>query len=253
MSACQTKPCSLLAQGCSKAARASRQQAKQEKKLRPGSIGSTLTRHGLYARSTSGAPLQSTFDCLIDSFIENQVGLADHFLSDNLAAHLKGNLNALFADQHLHSAGIGNKTLLTQDKLVRSDLIYWLDRAHNDPHENDFFDLMDRFVLYLNATCYTGITDYEFHYALYEKGAFYKRHLDQFRNDPRRSFSMIMYLNTDWQPQDGGELCVYHSDHVQTIAPLHGKCVFFKSSELEHEVLLTHQPRLSITGWLKTG
>ncbi len=179
--------------------------------------------------------------------------MADHFLSDALAAHLKGNLNALFANQHLLSAGIGNKTLLVQDKLVRGDLIYWLDRAHNDPHENDFFDLMDRFIAYLNATCYTGITGYEFHYALYEKGTFYKRHLDQFRSDKGRSFSMIMYLNANWQEKDGGELRVYHSDHTQTIAPQHGKCVFFKSSELEHEVLLTHQPRLSITGWLKTG
>ena len=197
--------------------------------------------------------MHSTFDCLIDSFIENQVGLADHFLSDTLAACLKGNLNALFAGQHLLSAGIGNKALLVQDKLVRGDLIYWLDRAHNDPHENDFFDLMDRFVAYLNATCYTGITGYEFHYALYEKGTFYKRHLDQFRNDQRRSFSMIMYLNANWQEKDGGELRVYDGTRVQTIAPQHGKCVFFKSSELEHEVLLTHQPRLSITGWLKTG
>ena len=197
--------------------------------------------------------MQSTFDSLINSFIENQVGLADHFLSEPLAAHLKENLNALFADNRLHSAGIGNNTSLVQDKRVRGDLIYWLDRAHNDPHENDFFDLMDRFVVYLNASCYAGITGYEFHYALYEKGAFYKRHLDQFRNDKNRSISMIMYLNSDWQEKDGGELCVYHSDYVQTIAPLNGKCVFFKSSELEHEVLLTHQPRLSITGWLKTG
>lgn len=195
--------------------------------------------------------LQTTFDCLVNTYIDDQVGLAENFLSVPLAAHLKANLLALYANEQLLSAGIGNNTLLTHDKLLRSDKIYWLDRVHDNLHENHFFDLMDAFVLFLNRTCYTGITGYEFHYALYEKGSFYKRHLDQFRNNKSRAFTMIMYLNAEWQEQDGGELCIYHADHLQTITPLNGKCVFFKSSELEHEVLPTQAPRLSITGWLK--
>jgi Rps23 Pro-64 3,4-dihydroxylase Tpa1-like proline 4-hydroxylase len=56
-----------------------------------------------------------------------------------------------------------------------------------------------RLCCILNATCYTGITDYEFHYTLYEKGSFYKKHFDQFRNNDSRQYSMIMYLNTNWQ------------------------------------------------------
>lgn len=197
--------------------------------------------------------MQTIFDSLIDSFIQDKVGIADDFLSKILSAHLKENLIALYANKQLLLAGTGNLTGLTHDKLTRSDKIYWLDREHNNVHENSFFELMDSFVKYLNSSCYTGITGYEFHYTLYEKGSFYKRHLDQFRNNKSREYSMIMYLNDNWQQQDGGELCVFHSDHLQTIAPRNGKCVFFKSSELEHEVLLTNQPRLSITGWLKTS
>ena len=196
--------------------------------------------------------MQTIFNDLIDSFIADKVGLANNFLSVSLAGHLKENLIALYADQQMLAAGIGNNTGLIHDKLLRSDKIYWLDRGHNDVYENSFFDLMDRFVVFLNSTCYTGITGYEFHYALYEKGSFYKKHLDQFRNNTSRAYSMIMYLNTGWQEKDGGELCIHHSDHLQTISPLNGKCVFFKSSEMEHEVLITHQPRLSITGWLKS-
>lgn len=64
---------------------------------------------------------------------------------------------------------------------------------------------------------------------------------------------MIMYLNEDWIPSDGGELCVYHQNDTQIITPINGKCIFFKSNELEHEVLLSHKPRMSITGWLKTN
>ncbi len=197
--------------------------------------------------------MQDIFDCLVDSFIADKVGIADHFLSEALAADLKKNLIHLYTDQQMLSAGIGNESLLTHNKLIRSDKIYWLDRAHNNTPENDFFDLMDRFILFLNSSCYTGITGYEFHYAWYEKGSFYKKHLDQFRNNSSRAYTMIMYLNVDWKPADGGELCIYHDDHLQTIAPENGKCVFFKSSELEHEVLVTQENRLSITGWLKVG
>lgn len=195
--------------------------------------------------------MQDIFNTLINSFIADKVGIAENFLSTSLASHLKENLNALYSDKQLRSAGTGNDTLAVQNKLFRSDIIYWLDRKHNDQHENDFFDLMDSFVSHLNSTCYTGITGYEFHYTLYETGSFYKKHIDQFRNNDSRQYSMIMYLNEDWQLDDGGELCIQHSDHQQNISPDNGKAVFFKSSELEHEVLLTNKPRMSITGWLK--
>ena len=181
------------------------------------------------------------------------MGLADGFLTVPLAAGMKANLLALYADKQLQSAGIGNDSVQNHDNLIRNDKIYWLDRSHDNAFEIDFFTLMDSFVSHLNRTCYTGITGYEFHYTLYEKGSFYKKHLDQFRNDKSRAFSMIMYLNVDWATKDGGELCVYHTDSTQIIAPQNGKCVFFKSSELPHEVLMTNVPRLSITGWLKTN
>ena len=195
--------------------------------------------------------MDNIFNELINSFIETKVGISNDFLSIALAADLKANLKALYLDNQFKNAGIGNDSVVLKDKLIRSDKIYWLDRSHNDVHENRFFDLMDSFILFLNRECYTGITGYEFHYALYEKGSFYKRHIDQFQNNKSRAFSMIMYLNVDWQPEDGGELYIYHADYEQIISPINGKCVFFKSSELAHEVMVTHQPRLSITGWLK--
>lgn len=195
--------------------------------------------------------MEKIFNTLIDSFIDNKVGITENFLSEGLAAHLKENLKALYNGKLLQSAGTGNDTLVVHNKLVRSDMIYWLDRKHNNAYENDFFDLMDKFVSYLNSTCYTGITGYEFHYALYEKGSFYKKHIDQFGNNNSRQYSMIMYLNADWVENDGGELCIHHQDSIQNITPVNGKSVFFKSSELEHEVMLTNKPRMSITGWLK--
>jgi len=197
--------------------------------------------------------LEKIFDCLIDSFIKDKVGIAENFLSVSLATHLKDNLIGLFENKKLLNAGVGNDQVVNQNKLIRSDVIYWLDRKHNNQHENDFFDLMDEFVVYLNRTCYTGITGYEFHYTLYESGTFYKKHIDQFQNNGSRQYSMIMYLNSDWKVGDGGELRIYHVDEEQNISPNNGKSVFFKSSDLAHEVLLTNKQRMSITGWLKIG
>lgn len=195
--------------------------------------------------------MQNIFNKLINSFIETKVGITNDFLSLSLASHLKDNLLSLHANSEMLSAGTGNAMQSVQNKMVRSDIIYWLDRKHNNIYENDFFDLMDRFVMYLNETCYTGITSHEFHYTLYEPGSFYKRHLDQFRNNDSRKYSVIMYLNENWLKKDGGELCIHHQHSSQCIDPVNRKIVFFKSSELEHEVLLTNKPRMSITGWLK--
>ena len=194
--------------------------------------------------------MENTFNALINGFIDTKVGISENFLPPSLATQLKEILLSLYANDQLQSAGTGNNKMVTHDKSVRSDMIYWLDRNHKNPYENEFFDLIDNFVSYLNSTCYTGITGYEFHYALYEKGSFYNKHLDQFRNNDSRKYSMIMYLNENWQKADGGELCIYQADRRQNISPENGKMVFFKSSELEHEVLLTNKARMSITGWL---
>ena len=192
-----------------------------------------------------------SFNTLIDSFIDDGVGIAENFINLKLAGHLRDNISELYKDRLFLSAGTGNSQVVSHNKLVRSDVIYWLDRNHNNQFENDFFDLMDSFVLHLNQTCYTGITGYEFHYTMYEKGSFYKKHYDQFRNNSSRKYSMIMYLNLGWKLGDGGELCIYPDGKPQNISPENGKGVFFKSDALEHEVLITNVSRMSITGWLK--
>ena len=157
--------------------------------------------------------LEKIFNTLIDSFIESEVGIVNNFLSVQLAKNLRNNLLRLYENQLMFIAGTGNEKLVVHNTNVRNDRIHWLDRKHHDVHENAFFDVMDRFIVHLNRTCYTGITDYEFHYTIYESGSFYKKHIDQFQQN--------------------------------------GKSVFFKSNQLAHEVLHTNAPRMSITGWLR--
>lgn len=197
--------------------------------------------------------MEKIFNTLIDSFINDKVGITQNFINTQLSLHLKQNLTNLFAGKLFKPAATGNNNGITHNTAVRGDMIYWLDRKHNNHHENAFFDVMDSFVSHLNSTCYTGITGYEFHYTLYPEGSFYKKHLDQFKSNDSRKYSMIIYLNTGWLEADGGELCIHHTNGLQNISPENGKSVFFKSNELEHEVLLTNKPRMSITGWLKVN
>ncbi|RYZ92162.1 MAG: 2OG-Fe(II) oxygenase, partial [Sphingobacteriaceae bacterium] len=134
--------------------------------------------------------MENIFNSLVEGFIKTKVGIADNFLTATLAAHLKNNLLLLHQQKQLYKAGTGNDTLAVHNTLVRGDKIYWLDRKHKNLHEDAFLDLVDDFVLYLNRTCYSGITGYEFHYTLYEKGSFYKKHIDQFKNNSARAYSM---------------------------------------------------------------
>ncbi|MBP6038877.1 MAG: 2OG-Fe(II) oxygenase [Flavobacterium sp.] len=195
--------------------------------------------------------MEDSFEALIASYIATKVGVVENFIELSLSKHLISNLLMLHQNNLLVPAGIGNVQKLQQNQLVRNDVIYWLDRKNNNIYENEFLTQIEAFISYLNESCYAGITGYEFHYSLYEKGAFYRKHLDQFQDNSSRQFSLISYLNCEWEIADGGELCIYQENNIQKISPTNGKTIFFKSNELVHEVLTTQKQRLSITGWLK--
>jgi SM-20-related protein len=69
----------------------------------------------------------------------------------------------------LITAGTGNSQAIVYDSAVRrSDSIFWLDKR-TTMRLKIFFEQIEAFISYLNESCYTGITGYEFHYSLYEK------------------------------------------------------------------------------------
>jgi SM-20-related protein len=191
------------------------------------------------------------FDVLIDSYLDNNIGIATNFLNKRLSNGLQQNILQLQQDDMMVAAGIGNNPIKDTHQKMRGDKIYWMDKSHDNIYEQEFLQHIDSFIEQLNSTCYTGINGYEFHYAVYEKGSFYKRHKDQFKNDSNRKYSLINYLNNNWKKEDGGQLVVYKNEIAQTIQPQSQTAVFFKSDEMEHEVIMANRSRMSITGWLK--
>jgi SM-20-related protein len=195
--------------------------------------------------------MNTQFDLLIDSYLENKVGINTKFMTERLSKGLQQNIRQLQDADLMTAAGIGNEDVKDPNQKKRTDNIYWLDKSHDNIYEQEFLQLIENFIEHLNQTCYTGINGYEFHYAMYDSGSFYKRHIDQFKTDNNRKFSFINYLNENWLEEDGGQLCLYQNDTVQQVAPQSQTAVFFKSDEMEHEVIKCNRSRMSITGWLK--
>ena len=195
--------------------------------------------------------MDNKFDLLIDTYLDNNIGIDTSFLSEKLCKGLQQNILQLQKDNLMVAASIGNEAIKDTHQKMRGDKIYWLDKSHDNIYEQEFLQLIENFIAHLNSTCYTGINGYEFHYAVYEEGSFYKRHKDQFKNDSNRKYSLINYLNNNWLEEDGGQLILYQNETAQKIQPQSQTAVFFKSDEMEHEVTKANRSRMSITGWLK--
>ena len=196
------------------------------------------------------------YEPIIDGILTDGYGVMDNFLVPAEVLALGACLRNRREAGQFRSAGIGNQQV-TVETAIRGDEILWLDEATATPEEAAFLERIGQFVQYVNQTCYLGLREYEFHYALYPTGAFYKRHLDRFRSDSRRKLSVVCYLNTDWQEANGGQLALYlpeagGSERRVTVAPVGGRLVCFDSGQLEHEVFAATRERMSLTGWLKT-
>ncbi len=195
--------------------------------------------------------MYETFENLIQGLLEKGFGSVDNWYNAEELDCLRKSLMTHYRQDDFHAAGIGKLENFRKVGKVRSDQVYWLDRAEADDCERQFFEKMDAFILYLNRTCFAGIRDAEFHFAVYEPGSFYKKHVDKFQNDGRRLFSFVSYLTEKWEAGDGGELVLYPVEEGMKIEPLPGRVIFFRS-DLLHEVLVSNVQRLSLTGWMKT-
>ena len=194
------------------------------------------------------------FESIIDDLLQKQYSVVDGFFSSEEVEVLRHSLLAKYDADRFKKSAMGNRTNEEINKAIRGDFILWMDENNANEAEQLFFGKIDKMVDYLNRTCFLGILHKEFHYAVYPKGTFYKRHLDTFQNDDRRKLSIVCYLNDDnWLPENGGELTIYTEKEDLDVLPLPGRIVVFESQVLEHEVkVVKASERLSITGWLKT-
>lgn len=106
----------------------------------------------------------------------------------------------------------------------------------------------------MNRELYLGINYYESHFALYEQGDFYEKHLDAFKNSKNRVVTTVYYLNEEWSEKDGGELVIYDEKNnlLTKVIPSANTLVVFLSDKFPHEVKPAKKKRYSIAGWFRT-
>jgi len=176
----------------------------------------------------------------------------EHFFSSELIQTLRSELHELQQQENLKQAGIGREKNLNIEQSIRGDKIYWLDQNSTTSIQDEYFNIIDKLKNAINQHLYLGLHELEVHFALYAEGAFYKRHLDQHKNQDTRVVSIITYLNENWAAEDGGELQLYlKNGQTISIAPSAGTFVCFMSAEFEHEVLAAKKKRASLTGWFR--
>lgn len=172
-------------------------------------------------------------------------------MDSELTQSILSDLQELKASGQFSRAGTGQRAAHEVRNLIRRDEICWLEESQANPVQQQLWETINALKQAFNRVLYMGLRDFEGHYASYPEGGFYTKHVDSFQHDPARVVSLILYLNQGWQAKDGGHLRVHHEGTVTDIEPTAGKLVCFLSHELEHEVLLNHETRLSFSGWFK--
>ncbi len=194
--------------------------------------------------------METAIENIVNTVYQQRYCITDGFLSDTEVKTLKNKIISLYQSNSFKKAGIGNDKQLITNSEIRSDYIFWLEK--DDEQLNQiFFSFIDELITQINRRFFLGLKDYEFHYAYYPSGTFYRKHRDSFKSDDARKITVLLYLNNNWKNGDGGELLLYTDNNdVLKIEPIGGRLLVFES-EMEHEVLMSHADRYSITGWLK--
>lgn len=186
---------------------------------------------------------------LTDDLSTQGWSVLDEFFPPDLIAELLRDLETRQDD--LKHAGIGRGDRFQVRPAIRNDQTLWLDGQSGA--QNEYLRLMDALRIDLNRALFLGLEDFEAHYALYEPGGFYKKHLDALKGQRNRIISTVTYLTPAWRDEDEGHLVLYDgADRELTrILPRAGRLAVFMSEDIPHEVLPPRRARRSIAGWFR--
>ncbi|ELB2136236.1 SM-20 protein [Vibrio parahaemolyticus] len=184
---------------------------------------------------------------LIDALATDGYYIWDDFLSEDEVTQLRDCI-----PDNWKKARIGRNDDVTRIESIRSDKIQWLKPAMGQPIAN-YLSKMEEIRQEVNRHFFLGLFEYEAHFAKYEKGDFYQKHLDCFKGNENRRLTTVFYMNESWSEEDSGELVVYdlNDKEIATIPPRGGRLLVFLSEQFPHEVLPTNAERFSIAGWFR--
>ena len=190
----------------------------------------------------------SEFDMATSALASNGWCILPNFLSQTETQALSAECMNMHDAQLLTPARVGVDRAAT---LLRGDNTRWFLPEALSTRQQAFANRIEVLRIALNRDLFLGLVDSESHYAVYQPGAGYARHLDCLRNNDSRVISAVFYLNEAWQDAEGGALRLYLADQAyHDVFPRAGTLLLFLSAQFEHEVLPATRDRLSIACWM---
>lgn len=189
---------------------------------------------------------------IVDALVEQGWIVIPEYLDSRLCEELRAEMLEFHERDRFRKAGIGRDEDHQRNEKIRRDKICWLDGS--TPAQQTYLSIMEELRQQINRDLFLGLFDLEAHYAVYEPGDFYRKHLDAFRGRSNRVVTVVSYFNPEWREEDGGLLNVFDRDDrnlVTQVLPISGTLVCFLSEQIPHEVTPANQLRCSIAGWFR--
>ncbi|QDE30966.1 MULTISPECIES: 2OG-Fe(II) oxygenase [Shewanella] len=195
---------------------------------------------------------EAMLDVIADALVEKGYILLSDIIPEYVSSALLVKMHAE-QDINFKKAAIGRGVEQQINSDIRSDKISWLEEQ--DHVDREYLAIMSQLKDGLNRRLFMGLFDFESHYAVYEPGGFYKKHVDALSGSQNRILSTVFFLNPDWHNNDGGELIIYDEADfpLEVINPQMGTLVLFLSERFPHEVRPTMKTRNSIAGWFRVS
>jgi SM-20-related protein len=198
-------------------------------------------------------PKQFDIASICESLTIEDYACFNGFLPEDLLCLLYEEAVQFEKEQLLQIAGVGRGEDYGMNLKIRRDKIKWFDSS--GLAQIRLWKILEDLRLKINQNLMLGLFSVESHYATYDKGDYYKLHLDSFVGRKNRVISMVIYLNKDWQEEDGGLLNIYKNinsnNPIATIMPIWGTVVLFLSEHVPHEVTVAKKKRYSIASWFR--
>ena len=198
--------------------------------------------------------LSFDLDTVIDTLADKGWIVIPHALSGEITANLREACLDVWQQGLFHEAATGRGDGQARRSEIRADSVLWLDKVAGLPAVQAYNAVMDDIMHGVNRGLYLGLVELESHFAVYPEGAFYKKHLDRFKDDDARTLTTVFYLNEGWSHEAGGQIRLYLDEACSEfidVEPEAGTLVLFLSDRFWHEVLPARQQRLSVTGWYR--
>ena len=189
----------------------------------------------------------------MEQLSEKQWACLSHFFSEKELSQLKASAQTAWNQGQFAPAKVGRSAEQQRAQSIRSDSTLWLDLS--DPNYAFLSHKIQALQSTLNQNFFLGLKEFECHFAHYSPGQFYDEHIDQARlQSPlhgERVISFVLYLNSNWSPEDGGQLSIRSQTPFVEIDPVEGRLVLFRSDTVPHAVRPATRERWSLTGWFR--